>query len=116
MARRKTRRSFYFFADFFAPSRFRGLLNLLIDRLPWRIADQLNGVAEGIVNVNPGRAVAMFVDRHARRLGSGGELLLGDTDRNMWRMLRRRHQRQLLPADIQERPRLVLIQHRRAKL
>ena len=82
-----------------------------VNRFVRRIANQLDGVARRVGDVDAFGAVAMRVNRHARFSSSHGEGVFVHTQGDVRRMLRRRDQSEFALPQFQEGPSFVLIQN-----
>src|SRR4051812_28598488 len=88
----------------------------IVNRPAGRIADQLDGVAEGVVEIDAFGAVAVLVDGDAGLFARGGKLFFAHVNRDVRRVLLGAYQGELGAADVEERPGVVLIEHRRAEM
>src|SRR4051812_530318 len=75
-------------------------LRLIVNRPARRIADQLDGVAEGVMKINALGPVAVFVDGDAGLFGGGGQFFFTDVHGHVRGMLLGTDESELGAADV----------------
>src|SRR5687768_7738709 len=84
--------------------------DLVRDGAAGGIAEQRDGVAEGVVEVDAFGAVAVGVDGDAGLLAGRFEFVFGDGDGDVRRVLSGGDEGEFLAADLEEGPGFVLIE------